>query len=95
VVASAVMRQLFPQDVARRAFLKTLGASTAFRRAVAILPLKMATEVFAAGGRLKRRISRSASSRSPARRRSSWQSPWTSNEKHGLNVDVIKTQAGR
>ena len=29
VVASAVMRAMFPQDVARRAFLKSIGASTA------------------------------------------------------------------
>src|SRR5947209_19820581 len=29
VVASAVMRAMFPQDAARRAFLKSVGASTA------------------------------------------------------------------
>src|SRR3954447_21642802 len=29
VVATAVMRAMFPQDVARRAFLKSVGASTA------------------------------------------------------------------
>ena len=29
VVASAVMRAMFPQDVARRAFLKSVGAATA------------------------------------------------------------------
>ena len=38
VVASAVMRAMFPQDVARRAFLKSVGAATARRGAVAILP---------------------------------------------------------
>ncbi len=29
VVASAVMRAMFPQDAARRAFLKSVGAATA------------------------------------------------------------------
>ena len=29
IVASAVMRAVFPQDVARRAFLKSVGAATA------------------------------------------------------------------
>ena len=38
VVASAVMRAMFPQDVARRAFLKSVGAATARGRGVAILP---------------------------------------------------------
>ncbi len=38
VVASAVMRAMFPKDVARRAFLRSLGASTALTAGVAILP---------------------------------------------------------
>src|SRR6185369_12568459 len=50
VVASAVMRAVFPQDAARRAFLKGVGASTALAALSQFFPLKTATEVFAAGG---------------------------------------------
>ena len=51
VVASAVMRKIFPQDAARRAFLKSVGASTALAAISQFFPLKTATEVFAQGGR--------------------------------------------
>src|SRR6201995_6060057 len=49
VVASAVMRAMFPRDAARRAFLKSVGASTALAAISQFFPLKSATEVFAAG----------------------------------------------
>src|SRR5581483_6548274 len=47
VVANAVMRQVFPRDAARRAFLKSVGASTALAVLSQFFPLKTATEVFA------------------------------------------------
>ena len=47
VVASAVMRKIFPKDAARRAFLKSVGASTALAALGQFFPLKSATEVFA------------------------------------------------
>ena len=50
VVASAVMRAVFPQDAARRAFLKSVGASTALAAISQFFPLETATEVFAQGG---------------------------------------------
>src|SRR5689334_3678825 len=50
VIASAVMRAMFPQDVARRAFLKSVGASTALAALSHFFPLKTATEVFADTG---------------------------------------------
>src|ERR1700738_2046596 len=50
VVASAVMRAMFPKDAARRAFLKSVGASTALAALSQFFPIKTATEVFAAGG---------------------------------------------
>src|SRR4051812_42372952 len=50
VVASAVMRKVFPQDAARRAFLKSVGASTALAALSQFFPLKTATEAFAQGG---------------------------------------------
>ena len=51
VVASAVMRAMFPKDAARRAFLKSVGASTALAAISQFFPLKTATEVFARGRR--------------------------------------------
>ena len=50
VVASAVMRAMFPQDVARRAFLKSVGAATAAAALSQFFPLKTATD-----GNLNRR----------------------------------------
>ena len=50
VVASAVMRAMFPQDAARRAFLKSVGASTALAAISQFFPLQTATELFAQGG---------------------------------------------
>src|SRR6185295_6107534 len=49
VVASAVMRAMFPKDVARRAFLKSVGASTALAAISQFFPLQTATELFAQG----------------------------------------------
>jgi nitrate/nitrite transport system substrate-binding protein len=43
------MRKLFPQDAARRAFLKSVGASTALAAIFQFFPLTTATEVFAQG----------------------------------------------
>src|SRR5713101_7785680 len=45
VVASAVIRAVFPRDAARRAFLKSVGASTALAALSQFFPLKTATEV--------------------------------------------------
>src|SRR5262245_49489471 len=49
VVASAVMRAVFPKDAGRRAFLKSVGVSTALAALSQVFPLKVATEVFAQG----------------------------------------------
>src|SRR5881397_3701795 len=55
VVASAVMRAVFPQDAARRAFLKSVGASTALAALSQFFPLNSATEVFAQGGPIEKK----------------------------------------
>src|ERR1700732_3888335 len=55
VVASAVMRAMFPQDAARRAFLKSVGAATAMAALSQFFPLKTATEAFAEGGPLEKK----------------------------------------
>src|SRR5260370_36237315 len=50
VVASAVVRAMFPKDAARRAFLKSVGASTALAAISQFFPIKAATETFADAG---------------------------------------------
>src|SRR5260370_4762027 len=55
VVASAVMRAMFPKDAARRAFLKSVGAATAVASLSQFFPLKTATEAFAEGGPLEKK----------------------------------------
>jgi nitrate/nitrite transport system substrate-binding protein len=55
VVASAVMRAMFPKDAARRAFLKSVGAATAVAALSQFFPLKTATEAFAEGGPLEKK----------------------------------------
>src|SRR6201746_1200695 len=50
VVASAVMRAVFPKDAARRPFLKSVGASTALAALSQFFRLKTATEAFADAG---------------------------------------------
>src|SRR6202165_2400068 len=50
VVASAVMRAMFPKDAARRAFLKSVGASTALAAVSQFFPLRNASEGFADTG---------------------------------------------
>src|SRR4029078_5887799 len=50
VVASAVMRAVFPRDMVRRAFLGSVGASTALAALSQFFPIKTVTEAFAAGG---------------------------------------------
>ena len=86
------MRTIFPQDAARRAFLKSVGASTALAALSQFFPLKTATEVFAQGGPLEKKdlkvgfipITCAHADHHGASR-------WASISRHGLNVEVIKT----
>ena len=55
VVESGAMRAVFPQDAARRAFLKSVGASTALAAIAQFFPLGAATEVFAQGAPLEKK----------------------------------------
>jgi nitrate/nitrite transport system substrate-binding protein len=50
VVQAAVMRAMFPTDVARRAFLKAVGASTAAAVLSEVFPIATATSVLAETG---------------------------------------------
>ena len=91
VVASAVVRAMFPQDVARRAFLKSLGASTALAAISQFFPLKTATEVFAQGGAIEKKDLKVGFIPITCATPIIMAKPMGFYEKHGLNVDVIKT----
>ena len=91
VVASAVVRALFPKDAARRAFLKSVGASTALAALSQFFPLKTATEVFAAAGPLEKKDLKVGFIPITCATPIIMAKPMGFYEKHGLNVDVIKT----
>ncbi len=91
VVASAVMRAMFPRDTARRAFLKSVGASTALAAISQFFPLKSATEVFAAGGDIEKKDLKVGFIPITCATPIIMAKPMGFYEKHGLNVEVIKT----
>jgi len=91
IVASAVMRQLFPQDVGRRAFLQSLGASTALAALSQFFPIKAATEAFAASGPVEKKDLKVGFIPITCATPIIMAKPMGFYEKHGLNVDVIKT----
>ena len=90
-VASAVMRAMFPNDVARRAFLKTLGASTALAAISQFFPLSTATEVFAQGGAIEKKDLKVGFIPITCATPIIMAHPMGFYSKHGLNVEVIKT----
>src|SRR3989442_7259074 len=91
VVASAVMRAMFPQDVARRAFLKSVGAATAVAAVSQFFPLKTATEVFAQGGPLEKKDLKVGFIPITCATPIIMAAPMGFYTKQGLNVEVIKT----
>jgi nitrate/nitrite transport system substrate-binding protein len=93
VVASAVMRAMFPQDAARRAFLKSVGASTALAALSQFFPLKTATEVFAQSspGAIEKKDLKVGFIPITCATPIIMAQPMGFYGKHGLNVDVIKT----
>jgi nitrate/nitrite transport system substrate-binding protein len=93
VVASAVLRAVFPQDAARRAFLKSVGASTALAALSQFFPLKTATEVFAQGapGALEKKDLKVGFIPITCATPIIMAHPMGFYTKHGLNVDVVKT----
>jgi nitrate/nitrite transport system substrate-binding protein len=91
VVASAVMRAMFPRDASRRAFLKTLGASTALAALSQFFPLKQATEAFAAGAPLEKTDLKIGFIPITCATPIIMAHPLGFYSKQGLNVEVIKT----
>src|SRR5258705_8762128 len=91
VVASAVMRAVFPRDAARRAFLKSVGASTALAVLSQLFPLKTATDVFAQGGTIEKKDLKVGFIPITCATPIIMAHPMGFYSKHGLNVEVIKT----
>src|SRR5271155_3724584 len=91
VVASAVMRAMFPKDAARRAFLKSVGASTALAAISQFFPLKMATEAFADTGTPEKKDLKVGFIPITCATPIIMAAPLGFYAKHGLNVEVVKT----
>src|SRR6478609_2387448 len=91
VVASAVMRAMFPADKGRRAFLQSLGASTALAALSQFFPLMAATEVFAAAGPIEKKDLKVGFIPITCATPIIMAKPMGFYEKQGLNVEVIKT----
>jgi nitrate/nitrite transport system substrate-binding protein len=91
VVASAVMRAMFPKELGRRTFLRSLGASTALAATSQFFPLKAATEVFAAPGPIEKKDLKVGFIPITCATPIIMAKPMGFYEKQGLNVDVIKT----
>lgn len=91
VVASAVMRAMFPNDVARRTFLKSVGASTALAALSQFFPLRTATEAFADSGAIEKKDLKVGFIPITCATPIIMAQPMGFYAKHGLNVDVIKT----
>jgi nitrate/nitrite transport system substrate-binding protein len=91
VVASAVLRAVFPKDAGRRAFLRSVGASTALAAISQFFPLKTATELFAQGGPIEKKDLKVGFIPITCATPIIMAKPMGFYEKQGLNVDVIKT----
>jgi len=91
VVTAAVMRAIFPKHTARRAFLKSVGASTALAAISQFFPLSTATEVFAQGGAIEKKDLKVGFIPITCATPIIMAHPMGFYSKHGLNVDVIKT----
>ena len=91
IVASGVMRALFPQDAQRRAFLKAVGASTAAAAVATFFPLGTATEVFAQTGTPEKTDLKVGFIPITCATPIIMAHPMGFYKKHGLNVEVVKT----
>jgi nitrate/nitrite transport system substrate-binding protein len=92
VVATALMRAVFPHDATRRAFLGSVGASTALAALAQFFPLRTATEAFAEGaGPLEKKDLKIGFIPITCATPIIMASPMGFYAKHGLDVEVVKT----
>jgi nitrate/nitrite transport system substrate-binding protein len=91
VVESAVVRALIPQDNARRAFLKAVGASTALAAISQFFPLGTAIDAFAQGAAPEKKDLKVGFIPITCATPIIMAHPMGFYSKHGLNVEVVKT----
>ena len=91
VVASAVLRAVFPKTATRRAFLHSLGASTALAALSQFFPLKTATEAFADAGPPEKKDLKVGFIPITCATPIIMAEPMGFYTAHGLNVEVVKT----
>ncbi len=91
VVASGLMRALFPNDLKRRAFLKAVGTSTAAAALATFFPLDAATEAFAQTGKPEKTDLKVGFIPITCATPIIMAHPMGFYTKHGLNVEVVKT----
>jgi nitrate/nitrite transport system substrate-binding protein len=92
VVAEGVLRAIVPQDAARRAFLCTLGTSTALAAIAQFFPLATATELFAQGdGALEKKSLKVGFIPITCATPIIMAHPMGFYARHGLDVEVVKT----
>jgi nitrate/nitrite transport system substrate-binding protein len=91
VVASSVLRAIFPHAATRRAFLRSLGAGGALAALSQFFPLKTATEAFAEAGPVEKKDLKIGFIAITCATPIIMAKPLGFYEKHGLNVDVVKT----
>ena len=92
VIATALMRAVFPHDATRRALLGSVGASTALAALAQFFPLKTATEAFAEGaGPLEKKDLKIGFIPITCATPIIMASPMGFYAKHGLDVEVVKT----
>jgi nitrate/nitrite transport system substrate-binding protein len=91
VVASAVLRAMFPSDVSRRAFLKAVGGATAVAAISQVFPLSTATEAFAQTGPLEKTKLKVGFIPITCATPIIMAQPMGFYSKQGLDVEVIKT----
>jgi nitrate/nitrite transport system substrate-binding protein len=86
-----MMRAMFPNDIARRTVLKSIGASTVLAALSQFFPLKTATEVFAQGSAIEKKDLKVGFIPITCATPIIMAHPMGFYSKHGLNVEVIKT----
>jgi nitrate/nitrite transport system substrate-binding protein len=92
IVATSLLHSLFPQPIARRAFLKSVGAAGALAVLSRFFPLKLATEALAEGvGPIEKKDLKIGFIPITCATPIIMAQPMGFYAKHGLDVEVVKT----
>ncbi len=91
VVEAAVVRAVFPEDAQRRAFLRTVGASTALAAIAQVLPLGTVMDAFAQGAALEKKDLKVGFIPITCATPIIMADPMGFYRKNGLSVEVVKT----